>query len=188
MEYRLEKELTKVAPLTWGGIIGNYGDTLLKPLHSKGRPINLGRNHWKLKTAPAPVPAKTKEGRPINLGRNHWKLSLVILDSFAFFVAPLTWGGIIGNSGDRFVVVSHDVVAPLTWGGIIGNNTKETQGNPMETPRNGRPINLGRNHWKLCCFSSSSRNAIGRPINLGRNHWKLDVSHHTRRGNGESPH
>ena len=39
---------------------------------SSGRPINLGRNHWK---RPAPfVCGAWLAGRPINLGRNHWKL------------------------------------------------------------------------------------------------------------------
>ncbi len=36
-------------------------------------------------------------------------------------VAPLTWGGIIGNFSLKFKVTTPENVAPLTWGGIIGN-------------------------------------------------------------------
>ncbi len=37
-------------------------------------------------------------------------------------VAPLTWGGIIGNVfGEPMGVREQQLVAPLTWGGIIGN-------------------------------------------------------------------
>ena len=61
-------------------------------------------------------------GRPINLGRNHWKRVKFVIEVHAMqAVAPLTWGGIIGNSMTMAIAVKLAKVAPLTWGGIIGN-------------------------------------------------------------------
>ncbi len=64
-----------------------------------------------------------QEGRPINLGRNHWKPAIVISHDRTIRVAPLTWGGIIGNVGifNELSIRKKSFVAPLTWGGIIGN-------------------------------------------------------------------
>ncbi len=87
------------------------------------RPINLGRNHWELHRSQAPL-SRICGGRPINLGRNHWEHSYRNHGHprRRKGVAPLTWGGIIGNalSETRHTFCGSDV-APLTWGGIIGN-------------------------------------------------------------------
>ncbi len=135
-----------VAPLTWGGIIGNIQTAAAGMMVSMCRPINLGRNHWKLSTVE--VPDADIKRRPINLGRNHWKrsgsrLSRVMLSVCRPInlgrnhwklgmcvvswglpvnkVAPLTWGGIIGNLDSATFPSFSEAVAPLTWGGIIGN-------------------------------------------------------------------
>ncbi len=67
-----DSRLGNVAPLTWGGIIGN-------------EPVL--RDH-----------TLVGECRPINLGRNHWELKIAIVQRLRLHVAPLTWGGIIGNA------------------------------------------------------------------------------------------
>ncbi len=86
------------------------------------------------------------ESRPINLGRNHWKLAVILGSFIDVVVAPLTWGGIIGNADHRKV--------------------------SMTTKIKSRPINLGRNHWKRGLVVVRTQNRASRPINLGRNHWK----------------
>ncbi len=135
-----------VAPLTWGGIIGNSSISLSSSRDRVScRPINLGRNHWKLKpktfrslcTRVAPLTwggiiGNDRRGRPLRELRSR--------------VAPLTWGGIIGNRGQYGESVLLNMVAPLTWGGIIGNQRSIFK--LVEVVIYCRPINLGRNHWK----------------------------------------
>ncbi len=122
---------------------------------SASRPINLGRNHWKLREMTR-SPGLVARSRPINLGRNHWKLATCPVCGGEDWVAPLTWGGIIGNLARPPVAdkAPNPNVAPLTWGGIIGNFV-----NVLEWVLHrelSRPINLGRNHWK------PPKQAIGR--------------------------
>ena len=70
-------------------------------MRGRGRPINLGRNHWKQEVFSVAIDLVMQfKGRPINLGRNHWKLGSAIFHCphIVVTVAPLTWGGIIGNA------------------------------------------------------------------------------------------
>ncbi len=119
----------QVAPLTWGGIIGNPPAppvSILRESRGFCRPINLGRNHWKpghhvlFFTGLEPR-------RPINLGRNHWKLfpNLYLRGSFRKVSRPINLGR---NHWKRSGVVT-----------LSGSSRFSC----------GRPINLGRNHWKL---------------------------------------
>ncbi len=111
-----------VAPLTWGGIIGNSIGVNLSTSRSC-RPINLGRNHWKRVGEIATYTSALS--RPINLGRNHWKRRSLCFGINDDRVAPLTWGGIIGNAKKKSTSNKRRSVAPLTWGGIIGNSVSQ---------------------------------------------------------------
>jgi hypothetical protein len=88
-----------VAPLTRGGIIGNRKlSNQLRRNGVQGRPSNQGRNHWK---RPLVVPGSALDrSRPSNQGRNHWKPHQRGIPVKPQQVAPLTRGGIIGNIGE----------------------------------------------------------------------------------------
>ncbi len=148
-----------VAPFTWGGIIGNINQLFYLSWYILwvSRPIHLGRNNWKRKS--------NQDG--------------VIPGSS--YVAPFTWGGIIGNLPPQC--------------GFRGSRGRRS------LPR--RPIHLGRNNWKLVkplivvmvapdqvapftwggIIGNRSHTSEGRskmfpcrPIHLGRNNWKRHVT------------
>ncbi len=87
-------------------------------------------------------------GRPSNQGRNHWKQARVSSEGTVVVtgVAPLTRGGIIGNSPAYSQRCYRWDVAPLTRGGIIGNLPQTLI---LFNCGFSRPSNQGRNHWKL---------------------------------------